>query len=70
MEVPSDEYRVDLTGFEFERFFPPEFIGKTVLLRLWLWAIPSAADSMRRRTQYGTLELGRVGKVIAAHGWS
>lgn len=62
--VLVDHYGVDLSGFEFEKFFPPEFAGKNTLTRTLLWLIPFAGSVARRRDNYLPLTLEMIDRAI------
>jgi hypothetical protein len=40
IDVLVNQYNVDMTGFDFARYFPPEFAGKTMLTRALIWTFP------------------------------
>jgi hypothetical protein len=69
MGVLVDHYQVDLSGFEFEKFFPPEFAGKNMLTRALLWIAPFAGDAARQRGEYSPLTLGMIECVIRTKRW-
>lgn len=65
------EYHVDLSGFEFEKFFPPEFEGEDMLTCTVLWLVPFAAAIVRRRKRdtYLPLTLGMIDNMIHTKKW-
>ena len=67
--VLADQYHVDLSGFEFEKFFPPEFAGKSMLTRALLWIVPFAGKASRQRDEYLPLTLEMVDGAIRARKW-
>lgn len=67
--VLADHYGVDLSGFEFEKFFPPEFAGTNMLTRTLLWLIPFAGSVARRRDNYSPLTLEMIDRAIRAKRW-
>jgi Protein of unknown function (DUF1493) len=69
MEVLSEHYRIDLSGFEFEKFFPPEFAGKNALTRALLWIVPFAGNAARQRAEWSPLTLERIDRAIRSKRW-
>lgn len=69
MEVLADHYHVDLSGFEFQTFFPEEFEGKTLLTRVLFSLIPFASHMARRRGEWLPLTLERVDRAILSKRW-
>lgn len=70
MEVLADRYHVDMTDFEFDKFFPPEFAGKNALTRALLWIAPFAGNVARQRSEYPPLTLSRLDQVIHIKRWT
>ena len=70
MEVLIDHYQVDMTGFEFEKFFPPEFAGKNPITRAMLWFIPFAGNAARQRDEYLPLTLEMIDQAIHTKRWN
>ncbi|WP_411885984.1 hypothetical protein [Polaromonas sp. YR568] len=70
IDMLAHQYQVDLTGLEFEKFFPPEFAGKSMLTRTLLWVMPFAGKAVRQRGEYLPLTLGMIEKVIRTKRWS
>lgn len=70
MEALIDHYQVDMTGFEFEKFFPPEFAGKNLITRTLLWLVPFAGKAARQRGQYLPLTLETIDRTIKSKRWS
>lgn len=68
--VLTDHYHVDLSGFEFEKFFPPEFAGKNMLTRALLWVVPFAGHAARQRGEYLPLTLEAIDRAIRTKRWS
>lgn len=64
IEVLVDRYQVDVSGFDFEKFFPPEFEGKNWLTRTFLWIIPFARGAARRCAEYLPLTLEMIETAI------
>ena len=69
MEVLAEHYRVDLSGFEFEKFFPHEFAGKNMFTRALVWIVPFAGNTARRRREWLPLTLERVDRAILNKRW-
>jgi hypothetical protein len=69
MEVLAKDYRVDLSGFEFEKFFPSEFAGKSRLTGFLLQLVPFAGKAARQRGVYLPLTLGMIGGAIRTGRW-
>jgi hypothetical protein len=69
MEVLADHYHVDLSGFEFDKFFPPEFAGKNSFLAMLLSIIPFAGYVARQRDEWLPLTLERVDQAIHSKRW-
>jgi hypothetical protein len=69
MEALENHYHVDMTGFEFEKFFPPEFSGKNALTRILLWAIPFASHAARQRSKCLPLTLERIDRAMRSKRW-
>lgn len=69
MEVLAEHYRVDLSGFEFDKFFPHEFAGKNVLTRVLLWITPFASNAARQRGEWLPLTLERLDRAIRSKRW-
>lgn len=70
MEVLAKDYRVDLSGFEFEKFFPQEFAGKNVLARALLWLVPFAGNVARQQGEWLPLTLERIDQAISSKRWT
>lgn len=69
MEVLAKQYRVDLSGFEFERFFPLEFAGRNAFTRTLLWIVPFAGSAARRRGEWAPLSLERIDRALRSRRW-
>ncbi len=69
IEELAKVYEVDLTDFEFDRYFPPEFHGRTTLEAALLSLIPFGHDIARRRTRYLPLTVFMLDRVIRARSW-
>ena len=69
IEVLAERYHVDLSGFEFEKFFPHEFAGKSALARALLWILPFAGSAARQRNEYLPLTLERIDRAMRSKRW-
>lgn len=69
LDMLVEQYQVNLTGFEFERYFPPEFIGKSALARILFWIVPFAAYAARRRSRWSPLTLDMIERLILSKRW-
>lgn len=69
MEELADHYHVDLSGFEFDKFFPPEFAGKNALLAALFSILPFAGYLARQRGEYLPLTLTMMESVMRAKQW-
>ena len=69
MEVLAEDYHVDLSGFEFERFFPPEFAGKNAFTRVLLSIMPFAGSVVRKYGEWLPLPLERIDQAIRSKRW-
>ena len=69
LEVLAEHFFVDLSDFEFEKFFPTEFDGKRAITRFFLWIVPFAGGVARRRGKWRPLTLEMVDRTIRAKRW-
>ncbi|MGJ9418323.1 hypothetical protein ACHAC9_11230 [Massilia sp. CMS3.1] len=69
MEELAYHYHVDMSGFEFDKFFPPEFAGKNALLAAVFSILPFAGYVARRRSEYLPLTLTMIESVLRAKQW-
>ncbi len=69
IDVLANHYHVDLSGFEFEKFFPVEFGGKNILTRVLLWIVPFASNAVRQRSEYLPLTLEMIDGAMRARRW-
>ncbi len=67
--VLTEHYHVDLSGFEFEKFFPPEFAGKNMITRALLWIVPLAGNAARQRSERLPLTLDMIDRAIRSKSW-
>lgn len=69
MEALAERYNIDMSGFEFKRYFPPEFVGKNTFSRTLLWLMPFAGAVARQRREYEPLTLEMIERVLRAKRW-
>ena len=69
MEVLINHYQVNLDGFNFYEFFPPEYEGKNWLSSLFFQCIPFASAIARSQRTYPPLRLGRINNAICNKYW-
>lgn len=69
MEVLVDTYKVDMTNFDFEAYFPLEYPGKTGLSRFLLWQIPFARRFVESKANYNPLTLRMIEAIIHSKQW-
>lgn len=70
VEVLRDRYHVDMSRFEFDKYFPQEFIGKNPFIRTLLWVAPFLGRATRRHGKYSALTMRMVESAIRAKRWS
>jgi hypothetical protein len=64
LECLNECFGVDLSEFDFERYFPFEFIGKTLLSSVLIRFVPFLGDYLRRHGNYTPLTLGMIDDAI------
>lgn len=69
MDVLVEDYGVDLSDFEFGKFFPPEFAGGNMLIRALFWLVPFAGKAARQRVEYLPLTLEMIDNAMDAKRW-
>ena len=69
MEILAEHYLVDLSGFEFEKFFPSEFAGKSTLTQLILRIVPFAEKIVREKVEYLPLTLEIIERAMRTKKW-
>lgn len=69
MEVLAEHYHVDLSGFEFDKFFPPEFAGKNAFIGALFSIVPFAGYVARQRGEWLPLTLERIDRAIRSKRW-
>lgn len=69
MEELATHYHVDLSAFEFDKFFPPEFAGGNAVLGALLSLFPFVGYMSRQRKQYSPLTLRMIETAMHARQW-
>jgi hypothetical protein len=72
MDVLVSQYNVDMTDFDFDRYFPPEFAGKTTLTRALIWTFPYIWKLFAPRdegSKFLPLTLGMIEQAIDQKKW-
>jgi hypothetical protein len=70
-QLLEDEFGVDLSGFEFARYFPPEFAGRSRLeAAVLISCIPFANRLLRSQTSYAPLTLAMIEQAMQAGRWT
>ncbi|PRG39075.1 hypothetical protein C6T68_09900 [Burkholderia multivorans] len=67
--VLCEQYHVDISGFEFDKYFPPEFVGENPFIRTLLWAVPFLGWTVRRRGKYSALTMRMIDNAIRTGRW-
>jgi hypothetical protein len=70
MQLVEEEFGVDLSGFEFAKYFPPEFEGRNGLEAFLISCIPFANRLIRNRRSYAPLTLGMIEQSMQAGRWT
>ena len=70
MGVLAEEYHVDLTGFEFEKYFPLEFPGRNAITRLLFWLAPFTGHAARRRAAYLPVTMEIIDRALLTKKWN
>jgi hypothetical protein len=60
IQLLEEEFSVDLTGFEFAKYFPPEFEGRNRFEAFLISCIPFAMRVIRNRRSYAPLNACRA----------
>jgi Protein of unknown function (DUF1493) len=69
LEILQERFGVDLSEFEFGKYFPPQFEGSNKLEAFILTSIPFASMIVRRRRTYLPLTLEMINRAIRAKRW-
>ena len=70
MDELVDHDHVDMSGFEFDRFFPPEFLADDFASVLWYGFVPFAAERERNRRVYEPLTLKMIESAFRTGRWT
>jgi hypothetical protein len=70
MQLLAEEFGVDLSDFEFVKYFPPEFEGRNKLETFLISWIPFANRVIRNRRSYAPLTLGMIERSMRAGRWT
>lgn len=68
LEVLAKEFKVDLSGFDFDRYFPREFPGDSFLERE-LFSICRWLYKLKRKRGYEPITLAMVDEAITKKTW-
>lgn len=69
VESLIDKYEVDMSSFDFEKYFPLEFIGETAFQKVMYWAIPFLGLKARKTQKFKPLTLSMIEKTIETKQW-
>lgn len=69
MQLLHQRFGVDLSRFDVDRYFPPEFEGRNKLEAFFLTLIPFSGFLLRRRRSYPPLMLAMIDRSIRAKRW-
>ena len=64
IDVLADSYKVDLSHFEFDKYFPPEFEGESFLQRMLYSFLPFYAVKLRASKEYQLLTFADIKNAI------
>lgn len=70
VETLELEYSVDMSSFEFDRYFPSEYIGETPFKRVANWFFPLLGRRRRMTTYFEPIRLSDLEMVIERRSWS
>jgi hypothetical protein len=69
LEWLVEKYGVDLTGFDFDIYYPPEFESRSKVSALVLSLLPFVGSWLRRRRSYLPLTLQMIDRLIQDKQW-
>jgi hypothetical protein len=69
MEILQTKFGVDMAGFKFGEYFPPQFEGRTRLEAIVFYFIPLLAWRRRQRSTYMPLTLQMIERSMRAGRW-
>lgn len=64
IETLAKRHSVDISKFEFPKYFPPEFLGNSFAERMLYWLVPFVGRYKRARMEYRPLTLEMIAKAI------
>lgn len=64
LECLHDHFGVDLSEFDFEKYFPVEFIGNSLATSILIRLVPFLDGYLRRRAELAPLTLGMIEDAI------
>jgi hypothetical protein len=70
LEWLIEGYGVDLTGFDFDTYYPPEFEGRSAPAALLCSLLPFVGSWLRNRRSYRPQTLGIIDQLIRFERWS
>jgi hypothetical protein len=68
-QLLQDKFGVDLSDFDFRKYFPPQFEGRNRLEAFILTSIPFASRIVRSRRTYSPLTLEMIDRALRAKRW-
>jgi hypothetical protein len=69
LELLMEKYGVDMTGFHFDTYYPPEFEGQSAASSLLCSLLPFVGTWLRKRRPYRPLTLEMVHRLIHVKKW-
>lgn len=69
VEVLIRDYGVDMSGFDFDEFFPQEFSGENSFTRVVGWVLPFVAQKIRSGREYSPLTLEMIDHLMRVKRW-
>ncbi len=68
LKTLSERFGVDLSGFDFDEYFPPEWPGDNWAERIIRWMVPGLGKP-RPASQYKPITLAAIEKAIEIGRW-
>lgn len=69
IEQLQEKFGVDLSGFDFDKYFPPEFEGRNRFEAYLITFVPFLGTILRRRRTYASLTLEMINSSIRTKRW-
>ncbi|WP_338847472.1 DUF1493 family protein [Massilia sp. W12] len=69
LDVLSKQYQVDLSDFEFAKYFPEEFPGGAFAKRIFLYYLPFGRWFVYRKVTWQPIILAQIDAAISAKKW-